>query len=396
MYAKQSEAIFDPKDLNGDLARYSFIEASTKTGKTVGCIAWLFEQALPLKRGQNVWWVAPVYGQAKIAFRRMKAGLPTVMYEANEGEMTITLISGAVIWFKSAEKADNLYGEDVFAAVVDEASRMREDAWFALRSTLTATRGPVRIIGNVKGRRNWFFNLSRKAEAGERGMSYHKIIAADAVAAGILDADEVADAQRILPDAVFKELYLAEPSDDGGNPFGMKAIRDVIKPLSHKPVVAWGWDLAKSTDWTVGMGLDALGDVAEMERFQRPWSDTLSFIKKRTGRTPALVDSTGVGDPIVELLQKDFGDNFEGFKFSAQSKQRIMEGLAVSIQQNKTSVIEGAHRMEMESFEYEYTRTGVRYSAPEGFHDDTVCAHALAVSKTGNKVDISIWEKLAS
>jgi hypothetical protein len=36
---------------------------------------------------------------------------------------------------------------------------------------------------------------------------------------------------------------------------------------------------------------------------------------------------------------------------------------------------------ELEEFEYEYTRTGVRYSAPEGFYDDYVCALALAVWK---------------
>ncbi|GAG10318.1 unnamed protein product, partial [marine sediment metagenome] len=32
---------------------------------------------------------------------------------------------------------------------------------------------------------------------------------------------------------------------------------------------------------------------------------------------------------------------------------------------------------ELEAFEYEYTRTGVRYSAPEGLNDDCVCALAL-------------------
>lgn len=395
VYEKQSSAIFSPVDCFGEPARYSLIEASTKTGKTVGCIAWLLEQAMLGKRNQNFWWVAPVYPQAMIAFKRMKHGLPANVFEANEGNMTITLVNGAVIWFKSGEKADNLFGEDVYAAVIDEASRMREESFFAVRSTLTATRGPMRIIGNVKGRRNWFFNLARRAESGTKNMSYHKILAYDAVAAGILDADEVADAKAMLPDSVFRELYLAEPSDDGGNPFGIKNIAKIVKPLTHKPVEVWGWDLAKSVDWTVGVGLDKNGDTAELERWQSPWSDTLVQIKKITGRKKALVDSTGVGDPIVELLQKDFGDNFEGFKFSPQSKQRIMEGLAVAIQQEKTSVIEGVHRLEMESFEYEYTRTGVRYSAPEGYHDDTVCAHALAISKFAGKPDIAIWEKLA-
>ncbi|WP_177236910.1 hypothetical protein [Bradyrhizobium sp. Rc3b] len=72
-----------------------------------------------------------------------------------------------VLRFKSAEKPDNLYREDVWACVMDEASRMREEAFHAVRSTLTATRGPIHIIGNVKGRKNWFYIGCRKAEAKE-------------------------------------------------------------------------------------------------------------------------------------------------------------------------------------------------------------------------------------
>lgn len=41
---------------------------------------------------------------------------------------------------------------------------------------------------------------------------------------------------------------------------------------------------------------------------------------------------------------------------------------------------------ELESFEYEYTRTGVRYTAPEGMHDDCVMALALAVYAKNNRI----------
>src|SRR5207302_1736063 len=129
-------------------------------------------------------------------------------------QLRITLANGAVLWFKSAEKPDNLYGEDVYAAVVDEASRVREEAWHAVRSTLTATRGPIRIIGNVKGRKNWAYRMARRAESGEPGMHYARITAADAVQAGVLDAAEIEDARATLPESVFRELYEAEPSDD--------------------------------------------------------------------------------------------------------------------------------------------------------------------------------------
>ena len=41
LYPAQQAAIFDARDLNGQAARYALIEASTKAGKTVGCMAWL-------------------------------------------------------------------------------------------------------------------------------------------------------------------------------------------------------------------------------------------------------------------------------------------------------------------------------------------------------------------
>ena len=372
LYPKQLEAIFTP-------VRTAVCEASTKAGKTVGCMVWLAEQAMAGRAGHNFWWVAPIYPQAKIAYRRLKRAFPTTVYAANESELTLTLGNGAVLWFKSADKPDSLYGEDVYAAVIDEASRCKEESWHAVRSTLTATRGPVRIIGNVKGRKNWAYQLARRAESGEPGLAYAKITAADAVAAGVLDVAEVADARRVLPDAVYRELYEAEPSDDGGNPFGLAAIRARVGALSLAAPVVWGVDLAKAQDWTVAIGLDAQGAVCRFERWQGPWNLTVEKLAALLGPTPALVDSTGVGDPILERLQERPGSQVQGFQFTAPSKQKLMEGLAVAIQQGEITYPDGPIVAELEAFEYQYTRTGVRYGAPEGLHDDCVCALALAV-----------------
>ena len=372
MYAKQRDAMFCKQ-------RYGCIEASTKAGKTVSAICWLAEQAMQGKAGRNYWWVAPIFPQAAIAFKRMCRGLPIEVYKPNNTVMTITLINGAIMSFKSGDNADSLYGEDVYAAVIDEASRVGEDAWFAVRSTLTQTQGPIRMIGNVKGRRNWFYNLCRKAEAGDPTMHYSKLIAADAVAAGVLSADEVEDARQKLPEAVFRELYLAEPSDDGGNPFGIKAIGECIAPLSNGAPRVWGVDLAKSHDWTWAIALDDDGVVCRSERWQGPWDITRQKLIGMIGQAQALIDSTGVGDPIVEELQK-VCYRVEGYKFTSNSKQQLMEGLASDIHQRNVRFPDGILKMELESYEYTYTATGVRYSAPEGQHDDGVCALALAAS----------------
>jgi hypothetical protein len=89
------------------------------------------------------------------------------------------------------------------------------------------------------------------------------------------------------------------------------------------------------------------------------------------------MDSTGVGDPIFEDLQRE-GLDVTGFKFSQTSKQNLMVGLASAIQQRRVTFPEGVLTEELEIFEYQYTATGVKYSAPSGFHDDCVMALALA------------------
>jgi hypothetical protein len=382
LYPKQAAIVDDP-------ARFTITEATTKAGKTMSHIEWLLEEALEIGYG-NHWWVAPFNGQAAIAFRRTTERLrgyidssgrrirvsDPIPFAKHETEKWID-VGGARLWFKSAEKPDTLYGEDVYRIVGDEITRWREASWHAVYSTLTATNGRAKLIGNVKGRQNFAYRLARKAQAGESEWGYHKLTASDAIEGGVIAAETVEAAARDLPPQVFRELYEAEPSDDQGNPFGIAAISALIKPLSKLPPAVWGWDLAKSHDWTVGIGLDANGDTCRFERFQKPWQETTRIIRELTGRTKALVDSTGVGDPILESLQSNGGRNFDGFKFSQSSKQQLMEGLALAIHKAEISYPDEVAN-ELLSFEFEYTRTGVRYSAPEGLHDDCVCALALA------------------
>lgn len=374
MYPKQYAAVCDP-------ARIVVIEAATKAGKTVGCLMWLLSRAWNGGKGEY-WWIAPTFAQSTMAFNRMvdwlQQGDPAKhAWDVNLSVVRIRLSNGANIWFKSADNADSLYGEDVQSAVIDEATRCSEASWYAIRSTLTATRGKLRIIGNVRGRKNWAFALARRAEAGERDMAYFKLTAYDAVEGGVVDAQEIEDAKRVLPEAIFRELYLAEPSDDGGNPFGIKAIAECVAPLSSLPVVCWGVDLAKSRDWTVAVGLDADGKVCQLERWQGAWSVTRERLARMIKDTPAQIDSTGVGDPIVEDLRKVCA-RAEGFRFSSQSKQQLMEGLQIAISTKEIRFPDGWLRAELESFGFRYTQKAIQYEATVG-HDDGVCALALAV-----------------
>lgn len=382
-------------------ARFTVTEAATKVGKSASHLIWLFEQplALNLTEGQSVWWIAPVYGQAEIMFRRLRTQVSDKGFlKFNESKLTATYPSGAILAFKSAEKPDNLYGDDVYAAVFDEFTRAREEAWHALRSTLTATRGKCKFIGNVKGRKNWGHKLGMRAKNGEdKDYAYFKITAYDAAAAGLTTKDgrpfieEIEDARRDLPENVFKELYLAEASEDGSSPFGFDHIRRAIFGLSSLPPVCYGVDLAKKRDWTVITGLDKFGQICLWDRFQKDWDQT----KKTILALPPgkiTIDGTGVGDPIAEDIGRH--RDIDVVIFTERSKQQLVEGLAYGLQTREVTAIAGVLQDELEAFEFEYTRTGVKYTVPAGMTDDAVYSLALARKNHANESasgEISVW-----
>jgi len=397
-YPKQTAFLWDP-------ARFVVVEATVKSGKTLGCIIWEHELAIlspGINPRRNYWWVAPIRAQSKIAFERMCQYLPSGTFRKNQSELYIDLWNGARIWFKSADNADSLYGEDVYGVVIDEASRCSEAAWHAIRTTLTATGGPARIIGNVRGRKNWAYRMARRAEEGMLGWSYHKLTAVDAVEGGLVDPAEIEAARRELPEEVFNELYLAIASDEGANPFGLRAIRACLIPeLTRGPAVVYGIDLARLVDWTVIVGLDGGGNLCHFQRFQKPWNQTIDIIRNTVGYTRALIDSTGVGDVPTNILQSEVirsatmdeatglllhevvktCPQVEGYRFTRTSKQQLMEDLGLAIQRQEIHFPAGPNgviQQELESFEYEHTQYGVRYSAPDGMHDDVVCALGLA------------------
>lgn len=385
VYEKQAAFLFTP-------AIYSVVEATTKSGKTTGCCIWLNEKAaLEGFVGWNGWWVAPIRAQAKIAYDRFKMWMAKFgdLFRFNDTELSVLYPNGAKLWFKSADHPDGLYGDDVYAAVFDEATRAKEAAWHALYSTLTFTEGQVRIIGNVRGSKNWAFKLARRAEGGEADMYHARLTAWDAVEAGILKREVVDRAQRMLPEVVFNELYLAIPSEDGSNPFGVGAIRKcMMEKLAPGPTVAHGVDLAKSFDWATDIGLNREKRMSFYDRWQGPWETTTSRVMRNVGTALATVDASGVGDPIVERLASG-RSNYTGFKITGASRQPLLEGLAVAISErardNDPWLWAGDNdvlKSELESFEYVVTPGGaVRYEVPEGMHDDTVFGLALALEQ---------------
>jgi phage FluMu gp28-like protein len=321
-------------------------------------------------KGGSVAYVTPTYGLAQVFFERLTKTLP---FKNNISKLKIYCPNEGSIEFFTGERLDNLRGRKFHLVIIDEAAFISdlEDGWNnSIRPTLTDYEGRAVFLSTPRGK-NFFYSLFMKQ--GENDWQSFKFSTYDNPH---INPREIDEARIQLPEVVFEQEYMANPSENSANPFGNAFIKRCVKPISAQPIVCYGIDLAKSVDYTVIIGLDKDGNVAYFDRFQMDWHNTKETIK-RLPPAPIVVDSTGVGDPILEDLLRE-GVNIEGLKFTSQSKQQLMEGLASAIQQGRIGFPEGVIVDELDVFEYQFTSHGVRYSAPSGFHDDTVMALALA------------------
>jgi len=321
--------------------------------------------------GMKVAYITPTYKLAKTFFEKLTQCVP---FENNKSDLTIHFPNEGTVEFFTGERLDNLRGRKFHLVVIDEASFISDlqDGWLnSIRPTLTDYQGRALFLSTPRGK-NYFYSLYMKG--GQRDWESFKFTTYDNP---YILTSEINDAKAQLPNSVFEQEYMANPMENAANPFGAEHITKCTCSLSYNEPMFYGIDLAKSFDWTVIIGLDSEGKVCHFDRFQKDWLQTKETIKQIRKHKHIFIDSTGVGDAIVEDLQKYFND-MTGFKYTSTSKQQLMESLASSIHKKEIGFPEGAIKDELEIFEYLFTSTGVRYSAPAGFHDDCVNALALA------------------
>jgi phage FluMu gp28-like protein len=187
---------------------------------------------------------------------------------------------------------------------------------------------------------------------------------------------------------VFQQEYEAEFLDESAGVFrGIQAcVKGTIEPSpisGHYYVI--GVDLARIRDYTVLTVMDRQRKhVVNQERFTSlAWEVQYMRIRDIAARyngALCVVDSTGIGDPICESLRAG-GVAVEPYKIGSHiAKQQLIEKLRVSIEQGRISFPKiPAMLYELEIYEYNVTDAGViRYSAPDGQHDDCVISLALA------------------
>lgn len=379
-------------------ARFRVHACGRRWGKTA-----VGEQRLigPALDGHPVGWFAPSYKILSEAWRDFRRVLQPVISGANENARRLELITGGVIEFWSLEDPDAGRSRKYKRVAIDEAAKCRhlERAWNeAIRPTLTDLKGDADFYSTPRGRDFFWKCFTRGQDPLEpEWESFHLPTAGNP----FIDPAEIEAARRELPDRVFRQEFLAEFLEDAGGVFRSvsEAIdRGRILAEARRSVGAYamGVDLARLNDFTVLTVLDQSGRQVYFERFnQISWERQIERIKAVAGlyNATAIIDSTGVGDPIYERI-RDAGVKVQPFVFTSASKNPLIDALAMAFEAGRIRLMDVPEQeAELVAYQYELTAArNLRTGAPEGMHDDAVMALALALHGSASvRPFVGVW-----
>jgi len=200
-----------------DPTRFKVIAAGRRCGKSRLAATTLIIEGLRCPQGSAVLYVSPTMGQSRQIIWDLLLELGReVIQSSHVNNMDITLINGARIYVRGADRPDTLRGVSLTYAVLDEVADIKPDAWEqVIRASLSDKKGRAIFIGTPKGR-NWFFDLWNLGQGdAEEWKSWHFTTADNP----LIDPNEIESAKKTLSSFSFRQEYMASFSNAGADIF---------------------------------------------------------------------------------------------------------------------------------------------------------------------------------
>jgi hypothetical protein len=373
-------------------ARMRVLNCGRRWGKTKLAAHIALKKAR--KKNQMIWWVAPTYKVVKRGYKELLRQLPKDVLASpappdtnfDAGRSVILKFkNGTNIEFYSAERPEGMLGEGVDFAVLDEAALMPENIWAqVVRPTLMDRQGGAIMISTPRGR-NWFNRAWKRGQSSDPKDADWGSWTFPSWTNEFLPEGEIEEMRNDLPHLLFQQEVEAKFIAAGSNIFVIPdeiVQEELVEPEGH---VVLGIDLARTTDYTVIYGANAR---TRKNCYYKRWQDvtwprqrrmiiraTKDVLKRGATGVTLCIDSTGVGDPMVEELE-ELGFDVIGLNFTTW-KDKMVKLLAKDIEDGRSFLLT-EQLDEFEQYELHLTEKGrASYSAPSGENDDAVAAKML-------------------
>ena len=210
-------------------ARFKVVAAGRRCGKSRLAATTLLIEGLRCPQGSAVLYVSPTMGQSRQIVWDLLLDLGRdVIQGSHVNNLDITLINGARIYVRGADRPDTLRGVSLTYAVLDEVADIKPEAWEqVIRASLSDKKGRALFIGTPKGR-NWFYDTFKLGEEGSDPdwKSWHFTTQDNP----LIDPTEIESAKKTLSSFAFKQEYMASFSNAGSDIFKEEWIKYGVEP----------------------------------------------------------------------------------------------------------------------------------------------------------------------
>lgn len=353
--------------------------------------------------------LSPVFAQARARYReflKVLRGLDRRFVEStSKTELRVELANGSAVTFASAFEADRLRGEGFDLAIIDEAGYVTESVWTeVIRPALADRGGRMLAIGTPRGKRQLLHLMYQRGQVGDPLWASFRFPSS---ANPRVAPEEIEAWEREMPEQPFGQECLAIFYDSAADVFAnpRACTRGQLEggPRPGEEYIA-AWDLAKKSDYTVGIVLSVpRRQVVHFERVRG--EDYVSQVvrilrvSRRYNNAAVVFDQTGIGEAVGDALRAALGRPLDGDEiprrgglqssrprvtgvvFTVERKQDMVDKLRLAIERRKLGIPRECEQLfaELEVYTYSMLPSGrTSFSAPEGFHDDCVSALMLA------------------
>ena len=361
-------------------------------GKSLFWVDWCFERMFN-EPGISIGFFMPFYKQCSQIWKHyiepqlMHGGL---FKSANKSELSIQTFNGSTLRLDSTEKFESLRSGHLTYMILDEFDFMRKDAYNRALAPMMKRRGKLTVFNSTPNGKGQFYQLYQMGDAdSETYTPGYFSFRSDIEETGDSNYIRKIYSQRdLIPEPLFRQEYLAEFLDEGGQVFTNINRVFVLDDFAELDKAHFGGvDIGKHNDRTVITILDSKGRCVFWKRFTTSeQSDGVLLANQLTDIIKGFPNirclwETNFDPSVFDIVSR----NVKGlvkFNTNNESKNQIISRLNLSINKELISLPRFALDLREELLNYKMNQTAVRkqpsFSAPAGRHDDCVISLALA------------------
>lgn len=341
------------------------------------CSKWALEN-----NNCKIGYVTPTLKLSKLFYKELSISLKPFITKENASDLILEFNTGTKLQFFSSESKDSIRGFQFHYLIVDEAAFMSDDFWnYILRQTILITGRKILMCSTPNGAQGFFHQYCGYGLENQIGYKTKSITIYDNP---FVSEDEIKKIKSQVPERVFRQEFLAEFLDGSGSVFTNFKNCIVKNPNKNGQYFA-GIDWAKQDDYTVLTIMNSHKQIVYRYRINgMDYTNQVKIITSKLNEWKPILtlsEENNIGTVVNELLKKEYKGQLKTITLDNSLKKEIIESLIVAFEQGTIGIDDDEIFLrELQAFTCTYNpqTQNIKYSAPNGVHDDCVISLAYA------------------